>query len=91
MRLNDKYELYGRDPNGYEGIAWAIVGRVVARGSTVRYLAERGICDSDLPPKFAHLRLRNQVEHIPAAAEVVGKWESRAFCGISKQIGKLAV
>jgi deoxyribodipyrimidine photo-lyase len=25
--LNDKYELDGRDPNGYEGIAWAIVGK----------------------------------------------------------------
>jgi len=25
--LNDKYELDGRDPNGYAGIAWAIVGK----------------------------------------------------------------
>jgi deoxyribodipyrimidine photo-lyase len=25
--LNDKYELDGRDPNGYGGIAWAIVGK----------------------------------------------------------------
>ena len=25
--MNDKYELDGRDPNGYEGIAWAIVGK----------------------------------------------------------------
>ena len=25
--LNDRYELDGRDPNGYAGIAWAIVGR----------------------------------------------------------------
>ena len=24
--LNDKYELDGRDPNGYTGIAWAIGG-----------------------------------------------------------------
>jgi deoxyribodipyrimidine photo-lyase len=24
--LNDKYELDGRDPNGYVGIAWAIGG-----------------------------------------------------------------
>ncbi len=24
--LNDRYELDGRDPNGYAGIAWAIVG-----------------------------------------------------------------
>jgi deoxyribodipyrimidine photo-lyase len=26
--LNDKYELDGRDPNGYAGIAWAIVGKL---------------------------------------------------------------
>jgi deoxyribodipyrimidine photo-lyase len=25
--LNDKYELDGRDPNGYAGIAWAITGK----------------------------------------------------------------
>ena len=25
--LNDKYELDGRDPNGYAGIAWAILGK----------------------------------------------------------------
>lgn len=27
VELNDRYELDGRDPNGYAGIAWAIVGR----------------------------------------------------------------
>jgi deoxyribodipyrimidine photo-lyase len=27
VTLNDKYELDGRDPNGYAGIAWAIVGK----------------------------------------------------------------
>jgi deoxyribodipyrimidine photo-lyase len=27
MRLNDRYELDGRDPNGYTGIAWAIGGK----------------------------------------------------------------
>jgi deoxyribodipyrimidine photo-lyase len=27
VKLNDKYELDGRDPNGYAGIAWAIVGK----------------------------------------------------------------
>lgn len=25
--LNDKYQLDGRDPNGYSGIAWAVVGK----------------------------------------------------------------
>jgi deoxyribodipyrimidine photo-lyase len=27
VRLNDSYQLDGRDPNGYAGIAWAIVGK----------------------------------------------------------------
>jgi deoxyribodipyrimidine photo-lyase len=27
VRLNDRHELDGRDPNGYAGIAWAIVGK----------------------------------------------------------------
>ncbi|MDR3773474.1 MAG: deoxyribodipyrimidine photo-lyase [Terracidiphilus sp.] len=27
VRLNDRYQLDGRDPNGYAGIAWAMVGR----------------------------------------------------------------
>ena len=26
--LNDRYQLDGRDPNGYAGIAWAIVGKL---------------------------------------------------------------
>jgi deoxyribodipyrimidine photo-lyase len=27
VELNDKYEIDGRDPNGYAGIAWSIVGK----------------------------------------------------------------
>jgi deoxyribodipyrimidine photo-lyase len=27
VKLNDRYELDGRDPNGYAGIAWAILGK----------------------------------------------------------------
>ena len=27
VEWNDKYELDGRDPNGYAGIAWALVGK----------------------------------------------------------------
>jgi deoxyribodipyrimidine photo-lyase len=27
VHLNDKYELDGRDPNGYAGVAWSIVGK----------------------------------------------------------------
>ena len=28
MLLNDRYELDGRDANGYAGIAWAIAGKL---------------------------------------------------------------
>ena len=27
IALNDRYEIDGRDPNGYAGIAWAIGGK----------------------------------------------------------------
>jgi len=27
IALNDRYEIDGRDPNGYAGIAWAIAGK----------------------------------------------------------------
>jgi deoxyribodipyrimidine photolyase len=37
VHLNDKYFLDGRDPNGYAGVAWAIVGKFDrAWGGTVR-------------------------------------------------------
>lgn len=46
--LNDKYELDGRDPNGYAGIAWSI-GGVHDRPwgerkifGMVRYMSEKG-------------------------------------------------
>jgi len=46
--LNDKYELDGRDPNGYSGIAWSMAGvhdrpwfdREIF--GTVRYMARSG-------------------------------------------------
>ncbi|HQK37798.1 MAG TPA: deoxyribodipyrimidine photo-lyase [Bacteroidales bacterium] len=48
IKLNDKYELDGRDPNGYTGCAWAIGGvhdrpwgeRPVY--GTIRYMNDRG-------------------------------------------------
>lgn len=49
VRLNDRYELDGRDPNGYTGIAWAIGAKhdrpwAPARPvfGLVRYMAESG-------------------------------------------------
>jgi deoxyribodipyrimidine photo-lyase len=46
--LNDKYLLDGRDPNGYAGIAWAIVGKFDRPWfprpifGTIRYMARSG-------------------------------------------------
>ena len=46
--LNDKYFLDGRDPNGYAGIAWAIVGKFDRPWferpvfGLIRYMAARG-------------------------------------------------
>jgi deoxyribodipyrimidine photo-lyase len=49
IRLNDRYELDGRDPNGYAGIAWSI-GGVHDRAwgerpvfGKVRYMSSRGM------------------------------------------------
>ena len=48
VHLNDKYELDGRDPNGYAGCAWSI-GGVHDRAwptrpvfGNIRYMNERG-------------------------------------------------
>lgn len=60
--LNDKYELDGRDPNGYAGIAWSI-GGVHDRAwadrpvfGKIRYMSYLG-CKSkfDVPKYIAHL------------------------------------
>lgn len=49
LYLNDRYELDGRDPNGYTGVAWSI-GGVHDRAwnerpvfGKVRYMSERGL------------------------------------------------
>ncbi len=49
VRLNDTYELDGRDPNGYEGIAWAIAGKSDRPWferpifGTIRYMSAGGV------------------------------------------------
>ena len=42
--LNDKYELDGRDPNGYAGIAWAIAASSIGRGSSAQSSALFATC-----------------------------------------------
>jgi len=47
--LNDRYELDGRDPNGYAGIAWALVGKHDRPWfnrpifGNIRYMSQAGI------------------------------------------------
>ncbi|UCG39574.1 MAG: deoxyribodipyrimidine photolyase, partial [bacterium] len=49
IALNDRYELDGRDPNGYAGVAWSIGGvhdRAWGRRPVfgkIRYMSDRGI------------------------------------------------
>lgn len=49
ISLNDKYELDGRDPNGYSGIAWAIGGvhdrawKERAVFGKIRYMGRKGM------------------------------------------------
>jgi deoxyribodipyrimidine photo-lyase len=67
VELNDKYELDGRDPNGYAGIAWSIVGkfdrpwferpifgqiRYMSGSSTGRKFDSRRYIDQNLPPRM---------------------------------------
>ena len=46
--LNDRYEMDGRDPNGYAGVAWAIGGKHDRPWperpifGTIRYMSEGG-------------------------------------------------
>jgi deoxyribodipyrimidine photo-lyase len=69
LYLNDKYELDGRDPNGYAGVAWSI-GGVHDRPwferdvfGKVRYMSERGCRGKfDVPAYIARMeRLRAEV------------------------------
>jgi deoxyribodipyrimidine photo-lyase len=64
--LNDKYELDGRDPNGYAGIAWSIGGvhdrpwgerRIFGM---VRYMSEKG-CRSKFDVDAYIGKIRNLV------------------------------
>lgn len=49
ITLNDPYELDGRDPNGYAGIAWALVGKHDRPWfnrpifGSIRYMSQAGI------------------------------------------------
>jgi deoxyribodipyrimidine photo-lyase len=59
--LNDRYEMDGRDPNGYAGIAWAIGGKHDRPWperpifGTIRYMSYEGACKKfDVDGYIAH-------------------------------------
>jgi deoxyribodipyrimidine photo-lyase len=65
--LNDKYFLDGRDPNGYAGVAWAILGKFDRAWGTrpvfgkIRYMSGRST-----RKKFDSKRYIRQLEILPA-------------------------
>ncbi len=77
--LNDKYELDGRDPNGYAGIAWAIAGvhdrpwfdRPIF--GTIRYMS-----GASTGKKFDSKRyIRNVMEEPPPPLPLIATTSSR--------------
>ena len=67
--LNDRYQLDGRDPNGYTGIAWSIGGvhdrpwRERPIFGTIRYMSAAGCAR-----KFPVERYLERVDALPAAS-----------------------
>ncbi len=58
--LNDRYEMDGRDPNGYAGIAWAIGGKHDRPWperpifGTIRYMSYEGACKKMDVERYIH-------------------------------------
>jgi deoxyribodipyrimidine photo-lyase len=72
--LNDKYFLDGRDPNGYAGIAWSIVGKFDRPWferpifGLIRYMAASGA-----EKKF------DTHKYIEQMAELAGEGQAKLF------------
>jgi len=47
--LNDKYFLDGRDPNGYAGIAWSMLGKFDRAWASALSSGRSGICRAPAP------------------------------------------
>jgi deoxyribodipyrimidine photo-lyase len=66
VHLNDKYFLDGRDPNGYAGIAWAILGKFDrAWGSRPVFGKIRYMSGASTGKKFDSRRYIAQMEMLP--------------------------
>ncbi len=67
IHLNDKYFLDGRDPNGYAGVAWAIVGKFDrAWGSRPIFGKIRYMSGASTGKKFDSKRYIRQMNSLPA-------------------------
>ena len=66
VHLNDKYFLDGRDPNGYAGIAWAILGKFDrAWGERPVFGKIRYMSGASTGRKFDSRRYMRQMEMLP--------------------------
>ncbi len=70
LRLNDTYELDGRDPNGYVGVLWSIAGvhdrpwfpRKIF--GLIRYMSEKGVRSKINAEAYIEQNLNGQTEKI---------------------------
>jgi deoxyribodipyrimidine photo-lyase len=70
VHLNDKYELDGRDPNGYEGIAWAIAGKSDRPWFTRPVFGQiRSMTFTGVSKKFDAAEYIRQIEEIQRSGE----------------------
>jgi deoxyribodipyrimidine photo-lyase len=66
VHLNDKYFLDGRDPNGYAGIAWAMVGKFDrAWGERAIFGKIRYMSGASTGRKFDSRRYMEQMKVLP--------------------------
>jgi deoxyribodipyrimidine photo-lyase len=71
IHLNDKYFLDGRDPNGYAGIAWAILGKFDrAWGTRAIFGKIRYMSGASTGRKFDSRRYIEQMEILPRQGSV---------------------
>jgi deoxyribodipyrimidine photo-lyase len=66
VHLNDKYFLDGRDPNGYAGIAWAMVGKFDRAWSERAIFGKiRYMSSASTGRKFDSRRYMEQMQVLP--------------------------
>ncbi len=72
--LNDRYFLDGRDPNGYAGIAWAILGKFDrAWGQRPVFGKIRYMSGASTGKKFDSKRYVQQMELLPKQGALIGQ------------------